>query len=186
VAISVVGFIAGPVLLPFKVLPVWGSSMEPTIHLGAAVVLEEVPADRIRVGDVITFRRTDRATEFVTHRVVRIEVQPDGRTYFVTKGDANGAPDPWRVPAVGTGLRERFSVPYLGRAYGWLHRPNGRLGLFAVIVAGIGALLTAARGGITGRSVGDLPGPVDFVIVGLLGLYVPWLAWLGLRLHRER
>jgi hypothetical protein len=54
------------------------------------------------------------------------------------------------------------------------------------VVAGVGALLSAARSGLTGRSVGDLPGPLDFVVVGLLGLYVPWLAWLGIILYRRQ
>lgn len=75
-----------------------------------------------------------------------------------------------------------FGVWLLGIA--WLLRADsagfGTLG----IVAGIGSLLSAARTGITGRSVGDLPGPIDFVIVGLLGLALPWLAWLGIRLYR--
>jgi hypothetical protein len=62
---------------------------------------------------------------------------------------------------------------------------NRVFGIFGV-VAGIGSLLSAARTAITGRSVGDLPGPLDFVVVGLLGLYVPWLVWLGVRLYRER
>jgi hypothetical protein len=54
------------------------------------------------------------------------------------------------------------------------------------ILAGVGALLTAIRAGLTGRSVGDLPGPIDFVVVGVYGLYVPWLAWLGFRLYQKR
>ena len=53
---------------------------------------------------------------------------------------------------------------------GWLTTAEDRVfGMFGV-VAGIGSLLSAARTAITGRSVGDLPGPLDFVIVGLLGL----------------
>jgi hypothetical protein len=67
---------------------------------------------------------------------------------------------------------------------GWLVRAEqAGLGTLAV-VAGVGALLSAARSGITGLSVGELGGPVDVVIVGLLGLYVPWLAWLGVLLYR--
>jgi hypothetical protein len=69
---------------------------------------------------------------------------------------------------------------------GWLVRAErfafGMLG----VVAGVGALLSAARSGITGRSVGDLPGPPDLVVVGLLGLYVPWLVWLGVLLYRRQ
>ena len=36
-------------------------------------------------------------------------------------------------------------------------------------MAGIGALLSAVRSGLTGQSVADLAGPVDLVVVGLLG-----------------
>jgi hypothetical protein len=68
---------------------------------------------------------------------------------------------------------------------GWLFRAERVAFGNLAVLAGIGALLTAVRSGITGRSVGELPGPIDFVVVGLLGLYVPWLAWLGLRLYRE-
>lgn len=75
-----------------------------------------------------------------------------------------------------------FGVWLIG--VGWLLRAErtayGNLG----IVAGIGSLLSAARTGLTGRSVGDLPGPVDFLVVGLLGLALPWLAWTGVRLYR--
>ncbi|PYO39463.1 MAG: hypothetical protein DMD33_19825 [Gemmatimonadetes bacterium] len=77
-----------------------------------------------------------------------------------------------------------FGVWLLGM--GWLFRKEhaqfGALGL----LAGIGSLLSAARTGITGRSVGDLPGPLDWVVVGLLGLALPWLAWLGLRIYFAR
>jgi hypothetical protein len=69
---------------------------------------------------------------------------------------------------------------------GWLVRAErfafGMLG----VVAGVGAVLSAARSGITGRSVGDLPGPLDVLVVGLLGLYVPWLVWLGVLLYRRQ
>jgi hypothetical protein len=75
-----------------------------------------------------------------------------------------------------------FGVWLLG--VGWLLRSeSAALGTLA-IVAGVGSLLSAARTGITGRSVGDLPGSLDIVVVGLLGLALPWLAWLGIRLYR--
>ena len=67
---------------------------------------------------------------------------------------------------------------------GWLLRAESLAFGWLAIVAGAGSLLSAARSGMTGRSVGELPGPLDFVIVGLLGLALPWLAWLGIRLYR--
>ena len=48
------------------------------------------------------------------------------------------------------------------------------------------ALLSAARSGITGQSVADLAGPLDLLVVGLLGLYVPWLLWLGVLVYRRQ
>jgi hypothetical protein len=58
---------------------------------------------------------------------------------------------------------------------GWLLRPRLRgLGTLAM-VAGVGAMLTAVHSGLTGLSVAQLPGPIDLLGVGLLGLYVPWL-----------
>jgi hypothetical protein len=66
-----------------------------------------------------------------------------------------------------------------------LLRPErARLGTLG-LVAGIGALLSAVRSGLTGQSVADLSGPIDVVVVGLLGLYVPWFAWLGFELFRD-
>jgi hypothetical protein len=69
---------------------------------------------------------------------------------------------------------------------GRLLRPQlvgiGTLGM----VAGVGALLSAVRSGLTGHSVAQLPGLLDLVVVGLLGLYVPWFAWLGFELGRAR
>ena len=68
---------------------------------------------------------------------------------------------------------------------GWLLRPRLRgLGTLAM-VAGVGAMLTAVRSGLTGLSVAQLPGPIDLLVVGLLGLYVPWLVWLGIELLRR-
>lgn len=75
-----------------------------------------------------------------------------------------------------------FGVWLLG--VGWLLRAESAAFGTLAIVAGVGSLLSAARTGITGRSVGDLPGPLDVVVVGLLGLALPWLAWLGIRLYR--
>jgi hypothetical protein len=67
---------------------------------------------------------------------------------------------------------------------GWLLRAESAGFGTLAIVAGIGSLLSSARTGITGRSVGDLPGLPDLIVVGLLGLALPWLAWLGIRLYR--
>ena len=60
-------------------------SMEPSIMTGALVIVR--PAESYQIGDVIMFN--DRGARVpTTHRVVDTYSQ-GGRTWFVTKGDAN-------------------------------------------------------------------------------------------------
>jgi signal peptidase len=103
----------GPRVFGYKALAVQSGSMEPGIPIGSLVVDVPADADRLRVGDVITFHRPDGANELITHRIVRIEERWGDRV-FVTKGDANGAPDGWYVPASGSGLRYWFRIPFVG------------------------------------------------------------------------
>ena len=131
----------GPLVLPFRAFAVLSNSMEPTLPVGSLVVAQPVAGERLAVGDVITFNHPDRPGMLVTHRIVGREDRPEGPTW-VTKGDANGAPDAWRVPATGDGLRHRFTVPHAGRALSVLQSAPGRLALLAVgAVTGAGRLL---------------------------------------------
>ncbi len=68
----------------------------------------------------------------MTHRIVSIETNANGKQ-FVTKGDANQSPDPWRVPATGTGWKYQQRIPKLGWVFGYLStlfdQPRSDLGL---------------------------------------------------------
>ena len=134
----------GPLLLPYRTYHVRSGSMEPAIPTGALVVLAEVDAEEIEVGDVITFDRPDGATGRVTHRVVDVVGDGGGRA-FLTKGDANDVPDPWRVPAAGTQLRHVFDVPLLGYLFGWLSSAAARAGLLAVPAVALAWLTWTGR-----------------------------------------
>ena len=135
-ALTVLVVGVGPRVLPYRTYAITGGSMEPRIPLGAEVFVRPVRADRLRVGDVITFHKPDDVGELVTHRIVAIR----GRT-LITKGDANDDPDAWRIRAVGTGWRYAFSVPYLGYAVQLLATAAARfavLALAALLFAGVG------------------------------------------------
>lgn len=139
-AALVVVLLIGPVLFPYKVLTVLSGSMEPTIHVGSVVVLQQVDASQIQAGEIITFARPDRPSELVTHRVVAVDSGPQGRL-FVTRGDANGSNDPWRVDGAGGGLRYLFNIPLLGYLMGGLRSPLGHLLFVIVPAAALGLLL---------------------------------------------
>jgi hypothetical protein len=64
---------------------------------------------------------------------------PTGR-YFETKGDANGAPDDWRIPAVGMGWVASFHVPVVGYVLADLQSTTARLLLLLIPALGLGLI----------------------------------------------
>jgi signal peptidase len=134
VTVAVLGLLAvtvGPRLFSYQALVVRSGSMAPTIPTGSIVFYRKIPAEKVKVGDVIVFSRPDIPSERVTHRVYKIGSSSTGR-YFVTKGDANGAPDDWRVPAVGTGWKASFHIPVVGYVLYDLQSTAARLLLLVV------------------------------------------------------
>ncbi|UCR88402.1 signal peptidase I [Mycetocola spongiae] len=79
--------------VPYTVLT---GSMEPLMPPGTTVVVKPIPFDQIRVGDVITYQLSSGEPEVVTHRVVGVDITPDGPR-LRTQGDANPAEDPTPV-----------------------------------------------------------------------------------------
>lgn len=140
IALGLLAVSIGPRFLPYQALVVRSGSMSPTIPTGSVVFYKKQAATDVKVGDIIVFDKPGQQNEKVTHRVFKISTGPTGR-YFTTKGDANGAADDWRVPAVGTGWVERFHVPTLGYILADLQSTNARL-LLLVIPALLLGLIT--------------------------------------------
>lgn len=125
----------GPRFHPFQAFYVRTASMAPTIPVGALVVATRAPAHRLGVGDVIVFERPDRPGMMVVHRIDAVEETPAGRA-FVTKGDANGTPDGWRVAATGDGWRAVYSVSRVGFLVGWLQAATTQRGWLGAVAMG--------------------------------------------------
>jgi signal peptidase I len=143
VTVVVLGLAAitiGPRFLPYQALVVRSGSMSPTIPTGSIVFYKKIDAAKVKVGDVIVFAKPGQADEKVTHRVFQIGSSSTG-PFFVTKGDANGAPDDWRIPAVGTGWIAAGHVPVLGYVLADLQSPAGRL-LLLIVPAVLLGLIT--------------------------------------------
>lgn len=94
VVVAVVAFLVATRGFDYVPLAVQSGSMEPAIPTHSLVFVEEVPAEDVAVGDVITFQ-TPVSGRRVTHRVVDRHRQA-GKWYFETKGDANPSADDWR------------------------------------------------------------------------------------------
>ncbi len=127
----------------YQVRPVLSGSMRPGLPIGGLVVTQRVPTSSLQIRDVIVFHPPGRPDELVVHRIVAMESGPDGPV-VKTQGDANSAPDPWRITLHGPNVyRAAFSVPLLGYVSVWMHSPTGRrvliaVGLLLVVAAAIG------------------------------------------------
>jgi signal peptidase I len=139
VAASLLAVTIGPKVLPYQALVVRSGSMSPTIRTGSIVFYKKMNADKVKVGDIIVFDKPGQTNEKVTHRVYKISNGPTGR-YFTTKGDANGTPDSWRVPAVGTGWVSAFHIPAIGYALAALQSTLARLLLLVIPALALGAI----------------------------------------------
>ena len=139
VVLGLLAITIGPRFLPYQALIVRSGSMSPTIPTGSIVFYTKIPSSKVKVGDVIVFQKPGSTNEKVTHRVYKIGQGPTG-TYFITKGDANGTPDDWQVPAVGTGWIARFHIPSVGYALVHLQSTLARLLLLVIPAVLLGAI----------------------------------------------
>ena len=132
------GLIAMRLLLGWYPMVVYTGSMAPTIPIGAVVVVQPVPADALVVGDVISFRAPQTGNLPVTHRIVEVERLPataeqPGGWQVITQGDANRAPDVWRIGEQQITGRVGYSIPSIGYALVGIAQPAVRNAIVGVI-----------------------------------------------------
>ncbi len=95
----------------YKLLAVQSGSMAPAIKTGSVVTVK--PSNSYKVGDVITFRDAAAPKKTTTHRIFEVRTVKDQSTY-VTKGDANDAPDSGEVSKYQILGKVIFAIPLLG------------------------------------------------------------------------
>ncbi|WP_194289088.1 MULTISPECIES: signal peptidase I [unclassified Nocardioides] len=141
--IALVGFLflaIGPHLLGYRTSTMLTGSMEPMIAPGDVIVIKEVPATELEVGDVVTYRIPVEDHRVETHRVVEV-TKVDGSIAMRTKGDANKGADPWTAIIEGeTVWVVDQVVPHIGKAIRVLHTPWVSKGVLWIAVGGMIAL----------------------------------------------
>jgi signal peptidase len=107
------------------VMTVLSGSMTPVIRTGDLIVDNPVTAAQARnlhAGQIISVREAPGSQAIITHRIVAVKVV-DGAVGYVTKGDANNAPDTTLRRASDVIGVFRFAIPRGGYALSALHRP---------------------------------------------------------------
>lgn len=125
---------AFPITGNFKVLTVLSGSMEPDIKTGSIVFVK--PSSDYKIGDVITFGPYTKTNPPTTHRIVEMRVVGNEPVY-ITKGDANNAPDTREVQGKDVLGKVLLDVPYVGYAVASAKKPLG----FAIIIIVPAALI---------------------------------------------
>lgn len=132
-------FAAGNYLPQFDGFTVTGGSMEPEIQTGSLLFTRNVPAERVDVGDTITFRDGEH---FTTHKVIN-KSSSNGEISFRTQGIANNSPDPGRVTEDELQGKKLFSIPLLGYFIAWAGTTQGIIVL--IIIPGALLLLLETK-----------------------------------------
>lgn len=140
-----------PITGNYKIMTVLSGSMEPAIPKGGVVVVK--PAADYKIGDVITFGETSRTKTPTTHRIFDVKVE-GGEPLYITKGDANNAPDTRTIAKREIVGKVLFGVPYVGYAVATARKPYG----FAALIIVPAAILIYDEGRKILKEVGKLKG----------------------------
>ncbi|MEX5299012.1 signal peptidase I [Kocuria sp. CPCC 205292] len=159
VAALLLAVVVVPLALGWVPLTVLSGSMEPTVPTGSQVVVAplegEDDAAGLSTGDVVTFMPRPDDPTLVTHRIVGVAVDGEGRRSFTTRGDANAVPD--AEPVTATQLRGlvKYHVPWAGYAATLLDAEQKRGGIVLVAAALFGYALWQLVGAVRDRRPDD-------------------------------
>jgi signal peptidase len=116
---------------PYTILT---GSMQPGMPPGTLVVVKPVDVSEIALGTVITYQLESGKPTVVTHRVVGLGYDGQGRQVFRTQGDANNAPDTNAVLPVQIKGARWYSIPYLGYVTNVLTSSQRQMALMVIVV----------------------------------------------------
>jgi signal peptidase I len=111
----IVGFLTVRGTLPF--IPIFGSSMEPTLHSGGLLMINHVNPNDVKMGDIIVYNVPPMVRDYynyppvVAHRVIKINTAPS--LGFRTKGDNTGE-EPFTIRPMDIRGTVGKQIPFLG------------------------------------------------------------------------
>jgi len=92
------------------------------IKIGSVVIIK--PVSDYKIGDVITFGPYSKIKAPTSHRIYDIKVV-GGQPVYITKGDANNAPDQREITGKEVIGKVLFDIPYAGYAVDTAKKPFG-------------------------------------------------------------
>jgi signal peptidase len=117
-------------------------SMTPTFDAGSLIIIKEVNADKLQIGDIITYTPKKGDDVLLTHRIVKMSEETKNRTSnenlsFITRGDANNTDDPNPVDPNSILGKTIFHMNGLGTFIVNLRTPLGIAAMVGIIAVGL-------------------------------------------------
>ena len=119
----------------FRLYQIMSGSMEPTIHVGDAVITKEV--SELNEGDILAYENGQSIT---VHRVIKVYTEGDKRMYEA-QGDNNNAPDQGLIMPEQVKGKVVFTVKKAGEGINLLRKYGIIVLIFAVGIIVIVALI---------------------------------------------
>lgn len=123
----------------YRIYTIASGSMIPTYNIGDTLLIKEMPASEINVGDAVTYQGEASGVDgmIITHQVMEVNVDENGKYYFHTKGIANNIEDPivYEDQVLGKVVYKFFTLSILGRI------TTNMLLLFLFVILPIGFLV---------------------------------------------
>lgn len=117
-----------PSLFGYSPLIVLSGSMESEIYTGDLIIVKKEEIDKLQKNDIIAFfTDTDKRT-IITHRIVDIKQNINGKYEFTTKGDNNNTEDKEVVKEeLVVGKYQNIRIKGLGNVAMFLQTPTGTI-----------------------------------------------------------
>lgn len=128
-------------LFGYRLFSVVTPSMAPKYNVGDVLLCEEVNVDTLVVGDDISYlgAKGTYKGKVITHRIIKIEKDDDGKKVFYTKGIATKNVDPSITEEQIYG-KVKGQVPFLTQLYSFISTKHGfYIAIFVPLVLLIGS-----------------------------------------------
>ena len=108
-------------LFNYRMFTVVSGSMEPEYNIGDVLIAKDVEPSTIEVGDAVSYLGNSGSfkNRVITHKVIEIEQDVDGKYIFHTKGIDNPAEDPIvyedQVYVIEVNPRSSRTIPYISK-----------------------------------------------------------------------
>lgn len=132
-----------PKVIGAQTYSVLTNSMAPKYSPGTFIVVQPVPFDELKLGDVITYQIKSGQPGVITHRITGMGFLQTGEKTLTLKGDNNDVVDPEPVREMQVRGKLLYAVPYAGFVGNALGNSDRSLWLF------IGAVGLIGYGGVT-------------------------------------